>query len=50
MNDAKREIETEAISDEEVDWGDNSPRHLNLLRIGVLKQIIRPSIYLLEGL
>ena len=25
MNDAKREIKTEAISDKEVDWGDNSP-------------------------
>ena len=50
MNDAKMEIKMKTISEEEEDWGDNSPPQTILLRIGMLRQIIHPSIFLLEGL
>ena len=49
INDAEMEIHTETFSDEEEDWG-NSPPHLILLRIGMQRQIIHPSIFLSEGL
>ena len=43
INDAKTEVKVETISDDEEDWGDNSPPHLIVLKIG--KQIICPSTY-----
>ena len=49
MNDAKMEVKVETISDKEEDLGDNSPPHLNLLRIGVQRQTVCPSTFLLEG-
>ena len=45
INDVKTEVKLETISDEEEDWGDNSPPHLILLRIGMRKQMICPSTY-----
>ena len=45
INDVKTEVKVETISDEEEDWGDNSPPHLILLRIGMLKQMTCPSTY-----
>ena len=45
INDAKMEVKVETISDEEEDWGDNSPPHLILLRIGMRRQTIHPSTY-----
>ena len=45
INDVKTEVRVESISDEEEDWGDNSPPHLILLRIGMRKQMICPSTY-----
>ena len=45
INDVKTEVKVETISDEEEDWGDNSPPHLILLRIGMRKQMICPSTY-----
>ena len=35
-------------SDEEEDWGGKSPSHLFLLKIGMWRQIIHPSIFLLN--
>ena len=51
FNDVKTEVKVETISDEEEDWGDNSPPppHLILLRIGMRKQMICPSTYQWEG-
>ena len=45
INDVKTEVKVETISDEEEDWGDNSPPYLILLRIGMRKQMICPSTY-----
>ena len=45
INDAKMEVKVETISDEEEDWGDDSPPHLMCLRIGMRKQTIHPSTY-----
>ena len=45
INDVKTEVKVETTSDEEEDWGDNSPPHLILLRIGMRKQMICPSTY-----
>ena len=45
INDAKTEVKVETISDDEEDWGDNSPPHLIVLRIGMWKQILCPSTY-----
>ena len=45
INDVKTEVKVETISDAEKDWGDNSPPHLILLRIGMRKQMICPSTY-----
>ena len=45
INDAKMEVKVETLSDEEEDWGDNSPPHLILLRIGMWRQTIHPSTY-----
>ena len=45
INDVKTEVKVETISDEEEDWGDNSPPNLILLRIGMRKQMICPSTY-----
>ena len=45
INDVKTEVKVETISDEDEDWGDNSPPHLILLRIGMRKQMTCPSTY-----
>ena len=45
INDAKTKVKVETINDDEEDWGDNSPPHLIILRIGMRKQIICPSSY-----
>ena len=45
INDVKTEVKVETISDEEEDWGDNSPPHPILLRIGMRQQMICPSTY-----
>ena len=45
INDVKTEVKVETISDEEEDWGDNSPQNLILLRIGMRKQMTCPSTY-----
>ena len=45
INDAKTEVKVETISDDEEDWGDNSPPHLIVLKIGMRKQIICASTY-----